>query len=151
MRGTTLLALALFLAGCGGSHLTKEQERVFAEQVAPELRRVLTNASIAVAPFQLVNTHPTIGGTVWDARMETMKFTLESRASGVRLLSLVASSEAQEAISRLRAPSLLLEHKEFYLMTSTTNQRIEQVAHALGYQHGLILPGRQVGITLECR
>jgi hypothetical protein len=147
MRGTTLLALALLLLGCGRQHLTKEQG-IFTEQVAPELRRVLTNASIAVAPFRLVNTHPVIGGTVWDARMDKYSFTLESRAT-VRLLSLVANPEIQEAISRLRAPSEILEHMEFYSAGNETNQQIEQVAKALGYQNGFIVNARQVGITLE--
>jgi hypothetical protein len=149
MRGTTLLALALCLVGCRQQHPTKQQQGVFTEQVAPELRRVLTNASIAVAPFELVNTHPVIGGTLWDARMDNYSFTLESCGGTVRLLSLVASPEAQEAISRLRAPSDIVEHKDFYLMTSTTNQQIEQVAKALGYQYGAIVPSREVGIRLE--
>ncbi len=154
MRGTTLIALALCLAGCGRPQHTKEQERVFADQVAPELRRVLTNASIAVAPFQLVNTltHPTIGGTgdtLWQARMDNYSFTLESRASTVRLLSLVASNEVQEAVSRLHSPSEIVEHADFYSAGSETNQQIEQIAQALGYQHGIIVTARQVGITLE--
>lgn len=147
MRGTTLLASVLLLAGCGGSHLTKQQRQMFADQVAPELRRVLTNASIAVTPFQLVNARPVIGGTAWDARMDNYSFTLESRASTVRLLSLVASPEIQTALNALREP--LADHSEFYRFISTTNQQIQQVAEALGYRHGLILPGKQVGITLE--
>jgi hypothetical protein len=148
MRGATLLALALCLVGCGDTQLTKEKRRIFEDQVAPELRRVLTNASIAVAPFQLVNTHPVIGGTVWDAQMDSYSFTVESRASTVRLLSLVSTPEIQDVLSTLSL-KLLAENSEFYRAISTTNQQIEQVAQALGYQHGLILPGRQVGITLE--
>jgi hypothetical protein len=152
MRGTTLLALALCLTGCGRSHLTKEQERVFADQVAPELRRVLTNASIAVAPFQLVNTHPLIDGTLWDARMDTFSFTLESRVSTVRLISMTTTPEIQEAVGRLFDHTYLVQQMQFMNQMDHPGadaDQIRQLAKVLGYQHGAVVLSRMVGIPLE--
>lgn len=150
MRGATLLALALFLTGCGRQHPTKEQG-IFTDQVAPELRRILTNASIAVSPFHLVNTHPAIGGTVWDARMGTYSFTVQS-ASPVRLLSMTATPEIQEAMRGLHDPGYLVQQMQFVSQIDKPGseaEQVRQIAKAFGYERGGVTLSRMVGVPLE--
>ena len=178
MRGTTLLVLCLSLVGCGGPHLTREQSRFFDERVAPELNRVLqvlqaTNAGVAIGkPFQagdVADTRASTNGTQWEVRRDQFSFTLESHASNVRLLSMMADAPAiQAAMSHLwENPARLVERFQFVHQLgqvewvneanpNPTNEyrvaanQIQHLAQALGYRGaGAVVSGREAGVNLE--